>query len=615
VQIVLPAVIFSRNLNEEIMHRINFGLIKNIDISENWGLLPDPMERCRAQKWWKSIRKENYWFPSYDDDAFWPTKVPGAFNLQHPQLEYYEGTVVYLKHFSAEIPEKEEKVFLHFESVNERCAVFLNGAYIGEHEGGNTAFTFDVTDALEKENRLMVLVNAERKSNDVPGKMHDWFHDAGITRPVKLYYRPQSYVRDVAVNTILAEDGKKVKVEIKVMAESRDRFKPLEAEITLSEPKSGKTVITEKLPCKSGAWSSIEVTLPVEKLRLWSTDDPFQYKLIVKLQNDLWEDEVGLREVTISGREILLNRQPVKLRGIATWIDDPDRGLFSMGEKTSEETIKLLKDLNCNLARAGHRPQSQEFIRACNRNGILVWQEVPAYWIPTMQKPAESRKALKSLEETLCEHRNAASIIIWSVGNECLYKAKDEEQSNLAYFLEATDYLHEHDPGRLVTYTGGIEGTGENPEAMEMICPQSLVEKVDIVSFNSYSGIDDGAEPGKPELFYQQYEKARLASSWGKPVIHAEIGIDAVAGEQGFDFGEARQNDYHLKIQQYAKECFEEGCLQGVVIFVLNDFRTPIKLGKFQKGYNRKGIVTEKLEKKQAYHSVKTGYGQLKELF
>ena len=86
------------------MERINFGAVEATELTDGWGLLPDPMGRCRRQTWWTSERKPGLFFPSYDDDAFWPTSVRGAFNRVHPKLEYYEGTVVYLTHFQARRP-------------------------------------------------------------------------------------------------------------------------------------------------------------------------------------------------------------------------------------------------------------------------------------------------------------------------------------------------------------------------------------------------------------------------------------------------------------------------------------------------------------------------------
>ena len=588
------------------MHRINFGQIKGIELKDNWGLLPDPMGRSRKQKWWKATRKENFWFPSYDDDAFWPTSVPGAFTRLHEKLEYYEGTVVYINKFDAPPIKTKEKFFLHFEAVNERCSVFLNGIFLGEHEGGCIPFTFEVSDVLEKENRLMLLVDAIRHDDDVPGVIHDWFHDAGIIRPVKLYSRPKKYIRDVAISTRIV--GEKAELEIKVLTDtgSRDTFVPVDVEIV--DPKSNKIVLNEKIECRSGSWAAIKSCLNLHDIELWSNKNPFMYELRIEMKEsgDKWSDEIGLREIRTCGKDILLNGEIISLKGVAAWMEDPDRGIFSLGPERSAETIKILKDLNCNFIRAGHRPQGKDFIHACNKAGILVWQEVPVYWIKTMQKPAESRKALKMLESMICEHRNAPSIIIWSIGNESIDIYQDEEQSNLNYFIEASDFVHETDPSRLVTYTGGAEGAGG--EKLVNSCPKALVEKLDIVSINSYKGIYDGAEEGRKDEFPQQYDRIRQASSWGKPVILAEAGIDAVLGEQGYDFGEKRQVAYHQKLQDLFKTLNEEGVLQGMALFVLNDFKTPIKLGRFQKGYNRKGLITEKLEAKPAYTVVKNGY-------
>ncbi len=588
------------------MYRINFGQIENIELKDGWGLLPDPMNRSRKQEWWKKIRKENFWFPSYDDDAFWPTTVPGAFTRLHKELKYYEGNVVYLNRFPARLSRTDEKVFLYFEAVNERCSVFLNGIFIGEHEGGCIPFTFEVSKELKEENRLMVFVDATRHEDDVPGTIHDWFHDGGIIRPVRLYYRPKEYIRDVAVSTRITND--EVEIEIKVLAEAGSRDNLKEVDVKLISSDNNETVLNETIKSRPGSWYSSIISLNVDKVKLWSPDNPNLYLLQIEMQSsgDVWHDEVGLREIKIRGKDILLNGESILLKGVATWIEDPERGIFSLGPESANKTIDILKDLNCNFARAGHRPQGKDFIKACDKTGILVWQEVPAYWIYTMQKPARSRKALKMLEAMICEHRNSPSVIIWSIGNECLKILQDEEESNLGFFIEAAGYARENDPSRLVTYTGGVEGAGE--ETLKHSCPEALIELLDIVSINSYRGIYDGAEPGRKDEFPKQYDKIRQASSWGKPVILAEAGIDGVLGEKGYDFGEERQLVYHRKLQELFKILTQEKTLQGMAIFVLNDYETPIKLSRFQKGFNRKGLLTDKLKPKAAYHEVKKGY-------
>ena len=588
------------------MYRINFGNLQGQELKDGWGLLPDPMGRCRRQSWWKSVRKEGLFFPSYDDDAFWPTTVPAAYNRIHPQLEYYEGDLVYLNRFPARLPQPGERVFLHFGAVADRCSVFLNGLFIGEHDGGYTAFTMEVTRELLAENRLLMLVNCSRQADDVPGVIHDWFHDGGIHRPVRLFYRPAVYVRDLAVSIALNGDQVQISIRVLVDGSSRDCRHPVTVRFT--DPETGRDLLTSQVQAVAGSWESTTTVLPRAQVRLWQPAAPFQYRVTATLGNDSWTDEVGLREVRTRGRDLLLNGEPIILRGVGVWMEDPQRGIFSLGPEATVKTMAILRDLNCNFARAGHRPQSREFVRACDQVGILVWMEVPAYWLPDMQKPARSRRALKALDEMLCEHRNAASVILWSIGNECAWHDKNAEQSNVPYFVEAADFCHEQDPSRLVTYTGGIEGVGT--EKFAEANPPALLEKLDVIGVNSYSGINDGAEPGKREEFPDQETKLRAASVLGKPVILAEAGIDAVLGEKGFDFGEERQAGYHAKLQELFHKLSAAGVLQGMCLFVLNDFKTPIKLGRFQKGYNRKGLITEKLEPKPAYAIVRDGYRQ-----
>jgi beta-glucuronidase len=586
------------------MYKINFGSIEGLDLNGQWGLLPDPMGRCRQQKWWKSERKDGYFFPSYDNDAFWPTYVPSSYNISHPELEYYEGELIYLKKFDARLPENGEVVFIHFGAVADRCYLFLNGNYIGEHDGGHTAFTFDITDYLKETNRLLIIVDCKRTADSVPGLMHDWFHYGGIHRSVTLFYRPKKYIRDVFVTTYLEETD--VLIDLGVILEDYTRQKINKVNYTITECGKDNIILKDSIDCRAGSWSSKTIAISKEKVKLWSLENPALYDIRVEWGKDVWLDTIGFREIKAQGKNILLNGEPVTLCGAAAWTEDPERGIFSMGKETAEVTVALLKDLNCNFARAGHCPQSREFIKECDKQGILVWMEVPAYWIDDMQKPTQSRKALKCMEEMIREHRNSPSIIFWSIGNECIRHNVSNFQSNLAYFIEAADYVKEEDPSRLVTYTSGLEGVAEmDYEKLEQLYPRQLVEKLDVISLNSYSGINDGAEGQEKEEFLDQYAKIQYLSTFNKPVILAEAGIDAVKGHEGFDFGEERQVEYHKKLQKLFKDCVSQGILQGMCLFVLNDYKTPIKLGRNQQGFNRKGLVTEKLEKKLVYYVVK----------
>lgn len=591
------------------MYKMHFGEIKGISLDGDWGLLPDPMGRCTRQKWWMSVRKEGYFFPSYDDHAFWPTRVPGSYNAIHPNLEFYEGEVIYMKKFDARVPENHEKVFLHFGAVADRCYVFLNGDYMGEHDGSHTAFTFDITAAIKEQNRLLIIVDTKKEEDGVPGVIHDWFHFGGIHRSVSIYYRPEVYVRDAAITTSIHTHH--VSLEIEVLVEAYARGKKEKVSFEILDTHTGENLITDEMECQTGKWCGKTIILPKEKVNLWNTEQPFLYKVSISVGRDVWEDTFGIREVKVDGKSILLNGEPITLLGAAAWTQDPERGIFSLGCEMSAKTVEILKDLNCNFARAGHCPPSKEFVKECDRRGILLWMEVPAYWIDDMQKPTQSRRALKALEEMIREHRNSPSIIFWSIGNECIRHNLKEPRSNLGYFVEAADFVHEMDPSRLVTYTSGLEGVvRDSEELLELLYPKQLIERLDVLAINSYSGIHEQVSADEKDRFLYQYQKIEKMATFQKPLILAEAGIDAVLHEKSLDFGEQRQVVYHEKLQELLVRCTDEGSLQGICCFALCDFRTPIKLGVYQGGYNRKGILTEKLEPKPAYYVVQQGYAR-----
>jgi beta-glucuronidase len=564
------------------------------------------MNRSVRQTWWKSERTPGRFFPSYDDEAFWPTKVPSAYNLVYPELLYYEGLVVYCHRFEARKPGEGELAFLHFGAVNDSCRVFLNGTWVGGHEGGFTPFTLDVTGNLQEHNRLLVFVESCRNGQSVPGEIHDWFHYGGILGPVRLYYKPEEYIREIRVTTAL--DGEDAVLRIRAMTEGPVRGRKTALDIALNDIADGSELMRIRLHCTPGSWEEQTARLPLHLVKLWSPQTPHLYRISAGTARDAWQDETGIREIRTEGRSILLNGRPVVLQGAAAWTEDPDRGIFFMGQEAAERTVRLLQDLHANFARAGHCPNSPEFVRACSRLGILLWMEVPAYWIRDMHQPARSNLAMRMMAGMLRHYANSPSVMFWSIGNESIFHFPNQGESNIRYFLEAADYIREHDPSRLVTYTGGFEG--DDLGNVEELYPSSVMKKLDVIGINSYCGIHDGADPGKPEEFGNHRKKLKYAAGFGKPVILAEAGIDAVRGEQGFDFGEERQRIYHGKLQQLFHEGLEEGWLQGMCLFVLNDYRTPIKLGRFQQGYNRKGLVDESFQPKAAYAVVREGYAR-----
>jgi beta-glucuronidase len=589
------------------MFQINFGQRSPEKLEGQWGLLPDPMERCRQQGWWKSQRKHGFFFPSYDDDAFWPTQVPGAYNIIHPNLEYYEGDVIYLLHFPAQPARKGERVYLAFEGVAERCQIYLNGNLVAEHDGPYTPFPVEVTNHLKEQNRLLMIVTCKRLPETVPGTIHDWFRYGGIHSPVHLYRVPEVFIQDVGLQTTLHGDTVRLGLDVRLYGPTRDQNHPVHAWL---EDATGEKVVSWEIHEPAKTWVHKDAMIPRADIKLWAPGHAHLYRLVVECGPDRWEDEVGLRQVTTQGTRLMLNGEDVFLRGVCTWIHDPASGIISTRKETADKLIEIGRDLKINFLRTGHTPPSREYIRACDRAGILCWSEIPAYWMGLhMVEPAAMHRALSMAREMLCAFRNSPSIIIWSVGNECCIHDTELPRTNLAYFLTMAEFFHTNDPTRLVTYTGGMEGS-LSPH-VKKICPQELVDQLDVVGINTYSGIHDGAEKGAREEVGDLALCIETTHAFGKPMILAENGIDAVLGETDFDFGEERQESYYKKVWAIIDKCRREGKIQGVSYWTLADFRSPIKFSRHQRGYNRKGIVTVDFKPKKAFHVVAKAFSEV----
>ncbi|ULT24973.1 hypothetical protein KUH03_39900 [Sphingobacterium sp. E70] len=122
--------------------------------------------------------------------------VPGDFNSQLPELNYYESSIWYKRPFKIQT-KQDNRFFIHFAAVNYKAEVYLNGVKIGEHEGGFTPFQFEVTDHVKiGENSLIVKSNNQRIKDGIPGLGFDWFNYGGITRDVELVQTPKTYIRD-----------------------------------------------------------------------------------------------------------------------------------------------------------------------------------------------------------------------------------------------------------------------------------------------------------------------------------------------------------------------------------------------------------------------------------
>ena len=147
---------------------------KLLDLNGSWNFCPDPMQRCRRQKWWSKKPGENDMFPCWDENGLWKIQVPGTWKTQFEELKWYDGHAVYMKDFSVYEDLSGKDAFLCFDGIVYEAEIYLNGHFVGRHEWGYSPFQYRVTEFLKENNRLFVLVDNHLRADRVPGEIFDW---------------------------------------------------------------------------------------------------------------------------------------------------------------------------------------------------------------------------------------------------------------------------------------------------------------------------------------------------------------------------------------------------------------------------------------------------------
>ncbi|HTD97010.1 MAG TPA: glycoside hydrolase family 2 TIM barrel-domain containing protein, partial [Edaphobacter sp.] len=344
------------------------------------------------------------------DFSISPTlKVPGDWNTQRPDLFYYEGTIWYQKDFK-HTAKPNTRTFLHFGAANYRSIVWVNTQKVCEHEGGFTPFDCDITKVVKDGDNFVILtVDNTRIADGVPTLQTDWWNYGGLTRDVSLLDVPTRFIDDYDLHLSRTDHSL---IEGYVHVEGA----PAGTTVTVSIPELKATT-----QAKVDADSRAAISLPVQSLSLWSPETPKLYKVEITTAGptaDKTEDEIGFRTIETHGTQILLNGQPVFLRGVSVHAEAPIRTGRAYSQQDVDTLLGWVKELGGNFARLAHYPHDERMTRAADRLGILIWSEIPDYWALQFDNPAVLVKSKQQLHEMIRRDRNKASIILWSVANE-----------------------------------------------------------------------------------------------------------------------------------------------------------------------------------------------------
>ena len=520
----------------------------------------------------------------YDFDKSPTMQIPGDWNTQDERLFFYEGTVWFKKSFNVKTDDGfidgRNKALLYFGAVNYDCRVWVNGKEAGHHVGGFTPFNFDVTEMLkEGENTVIVKVDNKRHAEDVPTLIFDWWNYGGITRDVKLVKVTPVYIEDYNVQMVSLE-GRRLAFSAR-----------------LSKAEAGHTVTIDipELKLKKAVTTDADGRVQMFakfKPQLWSPENPKLYQVNISLDNATTiTDEIGFRTIETRDKQILLNGQPIFLKGISIHDEKPNGGGRANSTEDARQLLTWAKELGCNVVRRAHYPPHEYMVREAERMGRLVWSEIPVYWTIAWKNPATFANAKQQLTDMISRDHNRANIIIWSIANETPHSAERDD-----FLGRLAQYARTQDSTRLISMAMEVTGAANYVNRLN----DNMNKYVDVVSFNQYIG------------WYRDVNdapKMKWEIPYNKPVIISEFGGGAKSGYHGAKnqrwTEEFQENLYRENIAMIEKI---DG-LSGTTPWILKDFRSPRRvLPGIQDFYNRKGLVSDKGTKKKAFFVLKQWY-------
>ena len=550
-----------------------------ITLNGSWPVIVDPIESGLGNKFYEDAKpKDKSDRVEYSFDLSPSLNVPGDWNTQRDQLLFYENPVWYRRTFTYHKP-ANTRAFVYFGAANYRCRVYLNAEALGVHEGGFTPFNFEVTSHLRDGiNFLVVEVGSARTADTVPSLRYDWWNYGGITGDVRLVEVPSVFIQDYFVQ--LAKGSRD---EIAGWVQLNGATASQSVSVDIPEAGIRQEVTTD-------ASGRATFRFPA-KLQLWSPEQPKLYDVTIASGADKVRDQIGFRSIEVRGGKILLNGQPIFLRGISMHDEAPFRSGRLFSAEDAQTLLTWAKDLGCNFVRLAHYPHDESMLRAADRMGLLVWSENPVYWALEFDNPKVLAKAEQQLDEEIGTSRNHASIILWSMANETPNtEARTQFIETLAARARALDST------RLITAALLVRGEGHTK-----IVDDALGSALDVIGVNEYIG------------WYEQHPETADSTEWRidyqKPLIVSEFGGGAKAGLHGGD-NDRWSEEYQANIYRHQFGMLNRiPQLRGMSPWLLMDFRSPNRpLAGIQDEFNRKGLISDQGQKKAAFFVLQKAY-------
>lgn len=535
--------------------------------------------------------------------------VPASYNDQKEGVDFRDhyGYVFYQREISIPKIIMNERIVLRFGAVTHFAKVYLNGKLVCEHKGGFLPFEVEINDFVNVgENTLTVAVDNKIDHSTLPvgneegstlgaamvagvegvtpkkqnAPNFDFFNYAGITRPVKIYTTPKRYIKDVKIVPIV--DGKNANINYVVDTVGV-------GEVTI--------IIYDENQKEVGRASGENGNIVIEEVTLWKPLNAYLYTAKIKFEDDSYEVPFGVRTVEVRGTQFLINGEPFYFKGFGKHEDSNYHGR-GLDEVLNVKDLALMKWMGANSFRTSHYPYSEEMMRLCDREGIVVIDETPAVGVNiNFFKPSgkDTFKVLRTHEhhrevirDMIERDKNHACVVMWSIANES--DTTTFPDSSYEYYKPLYDLAHECDPQNRPVTIVGLQNDFKKDKTLPM---------TDVICLNRYYGwyIYGGDLEAAKQALTIEFDYWKTI---GKPLMFTEYGADTVSGLH-LTTPTMFTEEYQVEFLKANHEVFDKtDFFIGEQVWNFADFATI--QGVMRADGNKKGIFTRDRRPKFGAH-------------
>lgn len=405
-------------------------------------------------------RPTDFWKPGFNDKGWDDMPVPGIWELNgYGDPIYVNNGYAWGNQYESNPPTVPVKnnhvgsyrreivipaswtgreIIAHFGSVTSNIYLWVNGSFVGYGEDSKLESEFDITKYIKPGQKNLIAFQVFRWCDGSYLEDQDFWRFCGVARDSYLYSRPKKHITDVRVNPDLDASYKDGSMSVKVSANAK-----LAVNVELLDAE-GKVVDS-----KSAVSPEAEVVLSAPAANKWTAETPYLYTVKVSTADETVPMKVGFRKVEIKNAQLLVNGQPVLIKGADRHEMDPDGGYVVSRERMLQD-IQVMKRFNINAVRTSHYPDDSYWYDLCDQYGIYVVAEADVeshgmgYGPATLAKvPSWKSAHLERNQRNVQRNYNHPSVIIWSLGNEAGYG----DNFDVAY-----DWIKALDPMRPVQY-------------------------------------------------------------------------------------------------------------------------------------------------------------------